>query len=153
MLVTIRRCDRNRFLSCRSIGGRRPERESQQAVFHPVKLLIVMDKSASMATRDEGWASNRWVGLRSSIRRALDPLRPVISVGLELFPQQDLSVSDADPPEYPYFVPFGIGSYQIGQLKVRNVPVSPITTISGVGFFLRHPYIFVEVPRGLGANA
>jgi len=62
-------------------------------------------------------------------------------------------LSDATPPEYPYFVPFGIGSYMINQLKVQNVPASAVTTISGVGYFIRHPYIFVEIPRGLGANA
>ena len=62
----------------------------------------------------------------------------------------DLS-TDA-PPLFPYFVPFGVGSYKIGKLTVNHVPESVATIQASFGVWYRDPYVFVETPRGLGAN-
>ncbi len=56
------------------------------------------------------------------------------------------------PPQYPYFVPFGMGSYKMGSINMSGAPVSPVATYSAIGIWPRQPYLFVELPRGLGAN-
>ncbi len=57
------------------------------------------------------------------------------------------------PPQYPYFVPFGIGSYMMGSVSVQGAPVSPVAAVTGFGIWPRQAFLFVELPRGLGANA
>jgi hypothetical protein len=56
-------------------------------------------------------------------------------------------------PEFPFFVPFGVGSYKIGSLNVNKVAESPATIQASFGVWYRDPYVFVETPRGLGFNA
>ncbi len=61
--------------------------------------------------------------------------------------------STATPPLIPYFVPFGIGSYQMGSVMIGGVAVSPVAVQASFGIWPRFPFLFVEIPRGLGANA
>jgi hypothetical protein len=61
--------------------------------------------------------------------------------------------SPDDPPLYPYFVPFGIGSYMMGSVSIGGAPASPVATTASFGIWPRQSFLFVELPRGLGANS
>ena len=63
------------------------------------------------------------------------------------------TATQPDIPEFPFFVPFGVGSYKIGSLNVNKVAESPATIQASFGIWYRDPYVFVETPRGLGFNA
>jgi hypothetical protein len=51
-----------------------------------VNVLLVIDKSGSMADTPAGFATDKWTATRTALRAALDPVKGAISFGLELFP-------------------------------------------------------------------
>ena len=78
----------------------------------------------------------------------------IISSYNEIETQGD-DLATGSPPDRPFFVPFGVGSYMIGSLNVSRVPESPATLsgVLGIGTWYRDPYVMVETPRGVGFNA
>jgi hypothetical protein len=51
-----------------------------------VNVLLVIDKSGSMADVPAGFATDKWTAMKTAISAALDPVKGAISFGLELFP-------------------------------------------------------------------
>jgi len=97
--------------------------QSEQARFKPVEILIVMDKSASMDEPFAEGSERKWPALRRSIRLALEPLAPVIQVGLELFPARELEGTGFTGTEWCTLPPAdGTVDVGIGQ-GVETVPL------------------------------
>jgi hypothetical protein len=64
-----------------SCGATRAGAEARQ-----VNILLVIDKSGSMADTPTGFASDKWTAMKSALGAALDPVKGAISFGLELYP-------------------------------------------------------------------
>jgi hypothetical protein len=51
-----------------------------------VNVLLVIDKSGSMAEVPAGFATDKWTAMKTALAAALGPVKGVISFGLEMFP-------------------------------------------------------------------
>lgn len=51
-----------------------------------VNVLLVIDKSGSMAETPAGSATDKWSAMKAALGEALGPIKGVISFGLEMFP-------------------------------------------------------------------
>ncbi len=60
-----------------------------------VNLLLVIDKSGSMADTPEGFGDDKWTAMKSALRTALDSAKNQLAFGLELFPDP----RDCEMPE------------------------------------------------------
>jgi hypothetical protein len=107
--------------------------QSQEARFRPVELLLVMDKSASMDETDEGFATSRWRSTRAAINYALDPLEPIISVGLLLFPAASVEGTSLEGEEWCQMppddgtvdVPIDIGTVSVPLIQAALEETAP----------------------------
>jgi Mg-chelatase subunit ChlD len=57
-----------------------------EATQREVNVLLVIDKSGSMADTPEGFSDDKWTALKSALRTALDRSKNDMAFGLELFP-------------------------------------------------------------------
>jgi hypothetical protein len=64
-----------------SCGATRAGSELRQ-----VNILLVIDKSGSMSDTPAGFASDKWTAMKTALGAALDPVKGLISFGLELYP-------------------------------------------------------------------
>jgi hypothetical protein len=55
-------------------------------------ILLVLDKSGSMTQRPNGFSTTKWDAMHAALAAALGQAQSRISIGLELFPAQDVSV-------------------------------------------------------------
>jgi hypothetical protein len=51
-----------------------------------VNILLVVDKSGSMADTPAGFTSDKWTAMKTALGAALDPVKEAIAFGLEFFP-------------------------------------------------------------------
>jgi hypothetical protein len=64
-----------------SCGATRAGTEARQ-----VNILLVIDKSGSMADTPTGFATDKWTAMKTALGAALDPVKGAIAFGLELYP-------------------------------------------------------------------
>jgi hypothetical protein len=57
-----------------------------EATQRQVNVLLVIDKSGSMADTPEGFSDDKWTATKAALRTALDRSKSVLAFGLELFP-------------------------------------------------------------------
>jgi len=96
-------------------GATRAGAEAKQ-----VNILLVIDKSGSMQDTPTGFATDKWTAMKTALTAALDPVKGVISFGLELYPYN---------PTTP--IPYACGSaccQMPTQATAINIPVESGTT-------------------------
>jgi hypothetical protein len=73
---------------CESITGieNTCEFQAQEAQALQVNMLLVMDKSGSMAEQPAGYDTTKWEALQTALSTALTEVQGAISFGLEFFP-------------------------------------------------------------------
>jgi hypothetical protein len=97
--------------------------QSRRATFRDVKLLIVMDKSASM---DEALDSGlpRWNAMKRAVALALEPLAGILSVGLELYPANSVQGTSFPTPEAWCEMPPDDGTVDVAiDIGTNSVPL------------------------------
>jgi hypothetical protein len=52
----------------------------------PANILLIIDKSGSMADRPVGFTINKWTAMKNSLSAALEPAKGSLLLGLEMFP-------------------------------------------------------------------
>jgi hypothetical protein len=62
-----------------------------------VNVLLVIDKSGSMADTPAGFTTSKWGALRTALGESLDPVKGGIAFGLELYPQSPDPLSPIMP--------------------------------------------------------
>jgi len=69
--------------------------ESREAQHQDVNVLLVMDKSGSMAQTPDGYDTDKWSAMSSALQNVLSNVRGDLNLGLEFFPT---SASDVPIP-------------------------------------------------------
>jgi hypothetical protein len=87
---------------------------SVEATFSAANVLLVIDKSSSMADQPEGFELKKWDALKAALAPALDAVREEMSFGLLLYPFSQQSEIPLDCFEGCCQVPQGSAAIEVG---------------------------------------
>jgi hypothetical protein len=80
----------------------------------PVNVLVVVDRSASMAETPSGFTASKWEALKNALRSTLEQLAGAVSFGLEIFPYVNADTQFPNPcGDNCCSLPPGAGSIEV----------------------------------------
>jgi len=91
--------------------------QAVEAQFYPVNILLVMDKSGSMANVPPGYPASKWDALKTALQAALTGVQDRVSFGLQVFP----TTATDEPIAYDC----GARCCEMPAHAAMNVPIQP----------------------------
>jgi hypothetical protein len=84
------------------------------ATSKPVNILLVIDKSGSMADKPAGFTVDKWTALKTALNESLNQVKGGIAFGLELFPVGPDPLTPIEPTCKTNCCDMQVGSVDIG---------------------------------------